>query len=96
MDSTFKTKPSYYIQGGWGNGNVNITLLLANIFNTSWDGETVFTGSPVYEARYINMNQSYRQKIRIDVTYTFGYGKKIDRRDNLDGSVSGAQSNVSK
>lgn len=96
MDSTLKTKPYYSLQAGWGNGNVNVTLLLANIFNTSWEGDTVVTGSPVFDAKYINMNQSYRQKIKIDVTYTFGYGKKIDRNDNLDGSVSGAQTNVGK
>lgn len=96
MDSTFKTKPYYYLQGGWGNGNVNITLVLSNIFNTSWEGDTVVTGSPVFDAKYIQMNNYYRQSIKLDVTYTFGYGKKIDRRDNLDGSVSGAESNVGK
>lgn len=96
MDSTFKTKQYYQLQGGWGNGNVNITLLLDNIFNTSWKGETVVTGSPVFDAKYIKMDQSYRRKIRIDVTYTFGYGKKINRSDELDGSVSGAQTNVGK
>lgn len=85
---------SYYFSVGWGNGNLTASIKASNIFNTSWERLRQYTYLPNYEKRTTPIAYSMRQILHITLDYTFGYGKKINRSNDFNGSVSGADSYV--
>lgn len=66
----------------YGNGNLYLSFQAENIFskrNKRWEQFT----SPYYSSRF-----DFREKGRaftVNLTYTFGYGKKVDRSIDISG-----------
>lgn len=76
-----KYKSFYFISAGWGNGNFTVAFTLNNIFNKSWKGDKEEFVSPYYSNSKTIIDATYRQRINISLSYTFDYGKKIQRQD---------------
>lgn len=80
---------------GWANSDWNIRLMVANIFNKGWSSADIVTESPLYTEFRENIGTSSHPRINITATYTFGYGKKVQRGNEI-GEQSGANSAIMK
>lgn len=80
---------------GWANANWNLRVMAANFFNKGWDGATNTTVSPYYSERQTVIGTSSHPRINFTATYTFGYGKKVQRGNEV-GEQSGAASAILK
>lgn len=80
---------------GWANSNWNLRVMAANFFNKGWDGATNTTVSPYYSERQTVIGTSSHPRINFTATYTFGYGKKVQRGNEV-GEQSGAASAILK
>ncbi len=73
----------YSISAGWGNNNWNFNLSLYNFARSSYNyGHIEFLTPLLTEKDYV-FNGNYRRAVYLSATYTFGYGKKIQRRDEI-------------
>jgi len=80
---------------GWANANWNLRVMAANFFNKGWDGATNTTASPYYNEQQTIIGTSSHPRINFTATYTFGYGKKVQRGNEV-GEQSGAASAILK
>lgn len=78
-----KNKPVYYLSGGWANSNLNLRMVLNAFASWSWKGNTSTYDSAYYGFRQTNY-QSGHCLIKFCVTYTFGFGLKLERSDEVD------------
>lgn len=78
------TNRSYYtLQVGWANGPWNLSLHAANLFTSRYDGTWIDVNTPLYSYRDTRFNGNYKRAVALMVSYTFGYGKKIRRGDEV-------------
>lgn len=91
----YKTRDFYQLQAGWGNSDWNIRLSAINIFRGDWVAATQLLQSPIYSETILQGGTYYHKRINLSVTYTFGYGKKIQRGNEV-GEQSGASSAILK
>lgn len=80
---------------GWSNGAWNLRIVGNNMFNSGWKDNVTITTSPYFSERKTAFSTSYHPRINFSVTYTLGYGKKI-QNDNEVGGQSGAASAILK
>lgn len=80
---------------GWANQNWNLRIMAANFLNKGWNSAVNITESPYYTERQRIIGTTSHPRINFSVTYTFGYGKKI-QQDNEVGEQSGAASAILK
>lgn len=94
ISTTTKSEfPQYYsLALGWGNGNLNISAKVSNLFNSGWNcGKTV-----IYAENYNCVSQTfssrYHRAFEINLSYSFSYGKKVKRTDtpNAASAISSA------
>lgn len=89
MNETKKSRPYYHLSAGWGNGNWNLSLYLVNIFNWGWKQYTFDLVSDVYSSHKTVFGSGSRACVQIGATYTFGYGKKINRNQEAGANSAG-------
>ena len=80
---------------GWTNANWNLRVMAANFFNKGWNCTTNTTLSPFYSDRQTIVGTSSHSQINFTATYTFGYGKKVQRGNEV-GEQSRAASAILK
>ena len=80
---------------GWANSYWNVRVISANFFNKGWSSAHIVTESPLYTEYRENIGTSSHPRINITATYTFGYGKKVQRGNEV-GEQSGANSAIMK
>lgn len=80
---------------GWANANWNLRVMVANFFNKGWHGSSNTTVSPYYSERQTIIGNYFHPRINFTVTYTFVYGKKVQRGNEV-GEQSGAASAILK
>ena len=80
---------------GWANSDWNIRVMAANFFNKGWSCAKTITETPLYTGYKENIGTNSHPRINVAVTYTFGYGKKV-KRGNEVGEQSGANSAIMK
>lgn len=93
---TLTENSNYIIRGrnfhmlsiGWGNGIWNVNLSAKNIFNKGWRSETWQKKSPLYSEYQHFYNPTAHASVSLSVTYTIGYGKKIQRGNEVSGQGS--------
>lgn len=93
---TLTENSNYIIRGrnfhmlsvGWGNGIWNINLSAKNILNKGWLAETWQKNSPLYSEIQQLYNPTAHASVSLSVTYTIGYGKKIQRGNEVSGQGS--------
>ncbi len=90
-----KDRNFHSVTFGWANANWNLRVMAANFFNKGWDGATNTTASPYYNEQQTIIGTSSHPRINFTATYTFGYGKKVQRGNEV-GEQSGAASAILK
>ncbi|MDE5916012.1 MAG: hypothetical protein K2G71_05500, partial [Duncaniella sp.] len=83
------------LTAGWANSDLNIRIMAANFFNKGWNCAKTITETPLYTGYKENIGTNSHPRINVAVTYTFGYGKKV-KRGNEVGEQSGANSAIMK
>lgn len=91
----YKDRDFYQILAGWSRANWNIRVSAMNLFRSDWLCATNTLSTPLYsENRFVDGNNFHR-RINLSITYTFGYGKKVQRGNEV-GEQSGASSAIMK
>ena len=91
----YYSRDNYGIQAGWGNSDWKMSVTVYNPFNTGWDRADLYIDTPVYSEHRVKFSPYYHSCINISATYTFGYGKKVQRGNEV-GVQSGASSAILK
>lgn len=90
-----KNRNFHSLTVGWANSDWNIRVMAANFFNKGWSSAEIVTESPLYTEYRENIGTSSHPRINLAVTYTFGYGKKVQRGNEV-GEQSGTSSAIIK
>lgn len=91
----YKDRDFYQIIAGWSRSNLNIRISGMNLFRNDWLCATNTLSTPLYsETRFVEGNNFHR-RLNLSVTYTFGYGKKVQRGNEV-GEQYGASSAILK
>lgn len=90
-----RTPAFYFLKLGWANQDWNLSLEARNMFRTGYNGQIGDFSSPYYSESFVYRNPSYRAGVKFTATYTFGYGKKLNRGDEI-GAQGGVESAVAK
>lgn len=90
-----KEKSSYAAIAGWGDSSWNIQARLTNPFRWNWLGATSIMQSQYYDIETTTFNTGNHCFIMLSATYTFGFGKKI-QRGNEAGQQMGTSSGILK
>lgn len=85
----------YSITAGWSNADWNLSLAAYNLFNRGWENGRLECKTPLYSEGKTNLGNYYHSRINLTAIYTFGYGKKV-KRGNEVGAQSGASSGIMK
>lgn len=91
----YQTFNYYSITVGWSKSDFNLRLIGANFFNKGWKNATNERCMPLYSSFVTELGTTYHPSIIISATYTFGYGKKVQRGNEV-GAQSGAASAILK
>lgn len=91
----YKDRNFHSLTVGWANSDWNVRVMAANFFNKGWNSADIVTESPLYTEYRDNIGTSSHFRINITATYTFGYGKKVQRGNEV-GEQSGANSAIIK
>ncbi len=99
----FSTAPQIYkdrnfhsLTIGWANSNWNVRVMAANFFNKGWDNADTATETPLYTEYKEAIGTNSHPRINMAVTYTFGYGKKVQRGNEVGEQSGGATSAILK
>ncbi len=90
-----RRKNSYYVYAGWSNSNLNIRLFIKNFARWNWIDKTYSMNSLCYDTHTTTYSTNSHAMLQISATYTFGYGKKIER-ENDPSRMTGASSGILK
>lgn len=86
LDSQYReTVPDQYqLQIGWGNGTWNISATAYNFFRKSWLSGTRTLSSEFYDYTTSIFSKAAHMRFSLSATYSFGYGKKVDRYNEVE------------
>lgn len=85
----------YHIMGGWQKWNLSVQVVLSNIFRNSYKTQTSWIDSDVFSRYSTTYSVNSRRRVRISLAYTFSYGKKVSKSDEIS-DISGAESGILK
>ena len=81
-----RTPSRYQLQVGWSAKGWNISIGAYNFLHTSWESSRQTLSSRYYSFDRREFSTAQHCRFTISVSYTIGYGKKIDRSDEVSGS----------
>lgn len=90
-----KTKAFYRLQAGWSNSTWNFQLQIANFARWNWRSDKGVMHSQYYDKIEQTYSINDHTLARLAVTYTFGFGKKVER-GNEAAQQSGVNSGILK
>ncbi len=76
-----RTKTYYMLSAGWSNRSWNLNLQLANFGRWNWRSDESEMRSRYYDKIERTYSINDHALARLSVTYTFGYGKKVEHGD---------------
>lgn len=88
-----KTRAQYWLMAGWGNTSWSVTAFLINPFRSHWMGDVMMIDTPNYKMNTTTIGVNDHRRLNLTVAYTFGYGKKVQRGDDLK-EISGSASSI--
>lgn len=94
-NTIYRSRNYYGLTVGWSNSDWNLRLSAYNFFNKGWKSSTLYCKTPLFSQNLVNYTPSYHSFISISATYTFGYGKKVQRGNEI-GEQQGASSAIIK
>jgi hypothetical protein len=89
-DTIIKTKSALEIEAGWSKSDLNVRFTVANPFRRSWEYSTTKAKYDYYTDNIVNYSNRAHFSLRLSATYTFGYGKKVKRGDEVSGAGTGS------
>ncbi len=90
-----RNKDVFILQAGWSNAKWNIIVTAQNLQRWNWCATHDTMNSPNYSVSRWTSNASRHAFVQLSATYTFGFGKKINRNDEIS-KQSGASSGILK
>ena len=90
-----KTKSYYRIAAGWSDSSWNLQLQFANFARWNWRSNKSIMHSRYYDRIEQTYSINDHALARLSVTYTFGFGKKIQKGDEAS-QQSGVNSGILK
>lgn len=84
-----KGKNYYSIKAGWSNGKWNISASAINIFRKGWESTASSLKSKWFDQYSQEFGASDHQFVNITASYTFGFGKKVKRGDEIGSDSTG-------
>lgn len=94
-DTFSRGKSSYQLKLGWRNKNWNISVVAVNIFRKNWVYQTSYLNSKYFDQYNTVYNSNSHQFVNITASYTFGFGKKVQRGDEVH-TVTSSESAIMK
>lgn len=94
MDELTDRPHTYWFTASWGNGKIRAELRLDNIFTKRTRCDRTMIVTPYFDSNSINTSTKYGRLISLKFSYTFGYGKEIDRNSELNGGVTNSESGI--
>ena len=82
----FKTHSQYWFMAGWGNSAWMVSAFIINPFRSHWRGNIMMIDTPYYSMHNTTINVNEHRRINLTVAYTFGYGKKVQRGNDINGA----------
>lgn len=79
----YKTRSFYQLQAGWSNSGWNIRVSAINLLRNDWIAATQTLASPIYSETMMQGGTYYHRRINLSATYTFGYGRKVQRSNEV-------------
>ena len=90
-----ETKSYYSLQAAWSNSTWNLQLRFCNFARWNWKSDRSVMYSPHYDKTEQTFSLNDHALARLAVTYTFGFGKKVER-GNEASQQSGVNSGILK
>ncbi len=90
-----KNKDAFILQAGWSNSSWNIRLTAQNLQRWNWRSAYDTMKSDCYSIDKWVSNASSHAFVQLSATYTFGFGKKINRGNDIS-RQAGASSGILK
>lgn len=87
---SLKRQPSYRVKIGLKAGNCNLSVSAVNIFRKSWVEETSSLTSRWFDQYTTEYGATSHRFVAVTASYTFGFGKKIKRGDEVQNQESGS------
>lgn len=94
-DTFYRGKSAYRLKLGWRNKNWNVSVAAINIFRKSWIDQTSYLNGKYFDQYNTVYNSSSHQYVNLTVSYTFGFGKKIKRGNEVQ-TVTSSDSAIMK
>ncbi len=76
-------KNMYSLNIGWGNQDWNVSASIANPFTWNWISATNIINSQYYDSAQTSYNPDNHCYIKVNISYTVGFGKKIKRNGEV-------------
>ncbi|MDE6396850.1 MAG: hypothetical protein K2K84_06240 [Muribaculaceae bacterium] len=76
----------YQLEVGWGKGAWNLSVSAYNFLHTSWEERSETLSSEYYSFDRMTTGTQYHARYSLAVTYTVGYGKKVQRTNETKGA----------
>lgn len=83
-----KKRDFYTVSLGWGNGAWTANITAINFLNKGWRAETWKRQVPFYSEYKQVYAPSAHRSVNLSITYTIGYGKKVQRGNEVEGERS--------
>lgn len=90
-----KNPAYFYISGSWSWKDLYVDLRLSNPFRKSYVSGKSEYSSPDYSMNDTSLSFHYHQFVQLTVSYSLSYGKRLDRRDEVN-TMNGAGSIILK
>lgn len=82
-DTFYRSKSAYQLKFGWRNNNWNVSVSAVNIFRKNWVDQTSSLTSKYFDQYNTVYNSSSHQFVNITASYTFDFGKKVQRGNEV-------------
>ena len=89
--SDSKSPLFWFLSASWSWNDFFVDIRFSNPFMKSYKSNVKYVSSDVYSSKQTSFDNVYHQSIKVTLSYSFGYGKKLDRRDEVR-KVDGPQS----
>lgn len=81
-----KERSSFWLMAGWGSAQWTAQVFVINPFRYHWRGKETMLVTPNYSYSDTAITVNEHCRVQIQIAYTFGYGKKVRRGNELKGS----------
>lgn len=83
-----RNKGNFVIQAGWSNSDWNVRLTAFNLQRWNWRTSRETMRTEAYSIDRTNTGTNMHAIVQLSATYTFGFGKKVNRGNDINRSAS--------